>query len=194
MARQNFNPGALTAPLPPVLVTCGDMEKANIITIGWTGILNTKPPMTYISVRPSRFSYNIIKEKGEFVINLPPASLVKEVDLCGIKTGGKIDKFKTCNFTMEKSKEVACPTIKECPVSLECKVKDIMELGSHHVFIADIVNVSADDGIIDKDGRLCFDKADLMAYIHGEYFAIGKKIGKFGFSVTKKRRNTSKGK
>lgn len=194
MARKNFSPGALTAPVPATLVSCGTVENPNVITIAWTGILNTKPPKTYISVRPSRHSYNIIKESGEFVINLPPASLVKEVDWCGIRTGRCVDKFKECGLTAISSNSVAAPTIANCPISLECRVCDIIEMGSHHVFIADIVNVSTDDSIIDKNGKMCFEKADLLAYIHGEYFEIGKKIGTFGFSQKQKRKTIEKNK
>lgn len=187
MARRNFTAGALTAPVPPTLVSCGTLEKPNLLTIAWTGILNTKPPKTYISVRPSRHSYNIIKETGEFVINLPSTSIVRELDYCGIRTGRCVDKFKACNLKAIPSHVVSAPTVENCPISLECKVCDIIEMGSHHVFIADIVNVSTDEEIVDKDGRMCFEKADLIAYIHGEYFSIGKKIGTFGFSQKKKK-------
>ena len=183
--RQNFAPGALTAPLPPTLVTVGDMENANIITIGWTGILATIPPKTYISVRPSRHSYSILKEKGEFVINLPAAGLAREVDYAGIYTGAKVDKFEKCGFTKVESKEVSAPTIGECPISLECKITEVLPMGSHDVFMADIVSVSCREDVL-EDGRICYDKADLLAYAHGEYFALGEKLGKFGFSTDKK--------
>lgn len=183
--RQSFAPGALTAPLPPTLVTVGDMENANIITIGWTGILATIPPKTYISVRPTRYSYGILKEKGEFVINLPSASLAREVDYAGIYTGAKVDKFEKCGFTKVASKEVSAPTIGECPISLECKITEVLSMGSHDVFMADIVSVSCREDVL-EDGRICYDKADLLAYAHGEYFALGEKLGKFGFSTDKK--------
>ena len=185
MARKSFKAGALTAPLPPVMVTVGDMECSNIITIGWTGILSTIPPRTYISVRPQRHSYKMLKDKGEFVINLTTASQAKTVDYVGIYTGAKVDKFKECGLTKIASKEVSAPTIAECPFSLECRVIEVIPMGTHDVFIADIVSVSADDSIIDEAGKIRFDNADLMAYAHGEYFAIGKKIGKFGFSAAK---------
>ena len=185
MARKSFKAGALTAPLPPVMVTVGDMECSNIITIGWTGILSTIPPRTYISVRPQRHSYKMLKDKGEFVINLTTASQAKVVDYVGIYTGAKVDKFKECGLTKAMSKEVSAPTIAECPFSLECRVIEVIPMGTHDVFIADIVSVSADDSIIDEAGKIRFDKADLMAYAHGEYFALGEKLGSFGFSTKK---------
>lgn len=187
MARRILKPGALTAPLPPVLVSVGDMEKANIITIGWTGILATHPPKTYISVRPERYSYGILKEKKEFVINLAPAALAFAVDYAGIYTGAKVDKFAKCALTAIESDKVAAPSIKECPVSLECKVCDIIPMGTHDVFVADIVSVSCDESIIDTEGRLHFERADLLAYAHGEYFRLGDKVGSFGFSTRKKK-------
>ena len=192
MARNNFSPGALTAPLPPTLVSCGTLENPNVLTIAWTGILNTKPPRTYISVRPSRYSYDIIKKSGEFVINLPPSSIVKELDWCGIRTGRCVDKIKECKLEIIASHSVSAPTVANCPVSLECKVIDVMEMESHHIFIADIVNVSADTSIIDENGRLCFEKADLVAYLHGEYFKLGEKLGSFGFSQKQKKSTIAK--
>ena len=141
MKRKNLSPGALTAPLPPVLVTVGEGDDANILTIAWTGILSTIPPKTYISVRPRRHSYKILEQSGEFVINLPTAEMAKKVDYCGIYTGAKVDKFKECGFTKSESKEVKAPTIAECPLALECRVTDSMLFGTHRVFIADIVSV-----------------------------------------------------
>ena len=194
MSKQTWNGGALLAPVPPALVTVGDMEKHNVLTIGWTGILNTKPPKTYISVRPERFSYPIIKETGEFVINLPSASLAKKVDFCGIYTGAKLDKFEKCGFTKLESKEVSAPTVAECPISLECRVCDIVPLGTHDMFIADILSVSVDDSLLDKSGRLCIEKADLCAFAHGEYFKLGAKLGKMGFSTDKSKKRSNKNK
>ena len=187
MKREHFAPGTLTAPLPPVLATEGDMESSNIITIAWTGILASTPPKTYISVRPTRHSYGILKEKGEFVINLPSASLAREVDYAGIYTGAKVDKFEKCGFTKLESKEVSAPTIAECPIALECRVTEVVPLGSHDCFVADIVSVSCRDDIL-ENGRICYDKADLLAYAHGEYFALGEKLGKFGFSTDKRKK------
>ena len=188
MAKVSWKGGTLLAPLPAVMVSCGDMENSNIITIGWTGIVNTHPAMTYISVRPSRHSYNIIKESGEFVINLVSADLVKKADYCGIYTGKKVDKFAKCNFTKQEAKEVKCPVIAESPMVLECKVKDVIPLGTHDMFLAEIVAVDVDESLIDKDGKLCLDRVKLTAYAHGEYFEIGKKIGKFGFSTAKPKK------
>lgn len=187
MGRKNFNPGTLTAPLPPVMATVGDMENSNIITIGWTGILASDPPRTYISVRPQRYSHGLLKEGGEFVINLPTVALAKTVDYVGIFTGKKVDKFKECGLTKVKSEKVAPPTIGECPVALECRVYEVVSMGTHDVFMADIVGVSCDESIIDENGRMQFDKADLLAYAHGEYFALGEKVGTFGFSAAKKK-------
>ena len=192
MAKRTLKGGALVCPLPPTMVSCGDMENSNIITIGWTGILNTIPPKTYISVRPTRHSYNIIKEKGEFVINLTPSNLVKEADYCGIYTGKKVDKFAKCKLTKVKGTQIDAPMIDECPVSIECKVTDIIPLGSHDMFMADIVAVNVDENLFDKDDKMRLDKANLVAYAHGEYFELGKKIGKFGFSTNKKKKNNKK--
>lgn len=185
MSKVNWKGGTLLAPLPAVMVTCGDMERSNIITIGWTGIVNTHPPMTYISVRPTRHSYNIIKESGEFAINLVTSELVKKADYCGIYTGKKVDKFKRCGFEKQEASELSCPLIAESPMALECKVKQIIPLGTHDMFLAEIVAVDVDESLLDKDGKLCLDRAKLTAYAHGEYFELGKKIGKFGFSTAK---------
>ncbi len=183
--RSNFKPGALTAPLPPVLVTVKSGGVSNIITIGWTGILATNPPKTYISVRPSRHSYEMLAQSREFVINLAPAQLATAVDFCGIYTGAKVDKFEKCSLTPVESHKVGAPTIAECPIALECRVTDILPMGTHDVFMADIVSVSCNDGIIDKRGKIRYDKADLLAYVHGEYFRLGDRVGKFGFSTDK---------
>jgi flavin reductase (DIM6/NTAB) family NADH-FMN oxidoreductase RutF len=185
--RINLGAGVLTAPVPPVMVTVGDMENSNIITIGWTGILATKPPKTYISVRPERYSYKILKERGEFVINLASKSLAYETDFAGIYSGKTVDKFKRLGLTKHPSEKVACPTIAECPVSIECRVSEIIPMGTHDVFIADILSVSCREDIVDKDGRADFALADLLAYAHGEYYALGERLGKIGFSTDKRR-------
>ena len=189
MAKIKWRGGALVAPVPPVMVSCGDMEHSNIITVAWTGITNTVPPKTYISVRPSRHSYKIIKESGEFVINLTSADLVKTADYCGIYTGAKVDKFEKCKLTKESASEVGCPIIAESPLSLECKVTDMIALGSHDMFMADIVAVDVDETLLDAKGKLHLERAGLVAYAHGEYFELGRKIGYFGFSADKKGRN-----
>ena len=190
MAKLKWKGGALVAPVPPAMVTCGNDAdgSANIITIAWTGIVNTVPPKTYISVRPSRHSYNLIKNSGEFAINLTPASLVKKADFCGIYTGAKVDKFAKCELHKEQASEISCPLIAESPLSLECKVTDIIPLGSHDMFLADIVAVDVDENLIDQNGKLRLDKAGLAAFAHGEYFALGAKLGDFGFSVKKKKK------
>ncbi len=192
MTRKSFKAGALTAPLPPVMVTVGDMKEHNVLTIGWTGILSTIPPRTYISVRPERYSYGLLKRTNEFVINLTTAEQARVVDYVGVYTGAKVDKFKECNLTATESKEVSAPTIKECPFALECRVIEVIPMGSHDVFIADIVSVSCDEAMIDSDGKIRFDTAGLLAYAHGEYFALGEKIGKFGFSTKKEKKAPAK--
>ena len=186
MKKVAWKGSTLLAPMPPVMVSCGTHEESNIITIAWTGIINSHPPMTYISVRPSRHSYGIIKESGEFAINLTPASLVKEADYCGIYTGKKVDKFAKCGFTKQEATAIGCPIIAECPLTLECKVKEIVPLGSHDMFIAEIVAIDVAEDLLDEGGKLCLDKIPLAAFAHGEYFEIGKKLGSFGFSVKKK--------
>lgn len=192
MARQNFKPGTLAAPLPAVMVSVGDMEKSNIITVAWTGILSSDPPRTYISVRPSRHSHAILMEKGEFVINLTNEALARKTDYCGIYTGAKVDKFEKCKLTKLESAVVAAPTVKESPIALECRVFDVIHSGTHDIFMADIVNVSCNEDILDDNGRMCFERARLIAYSHGEYFALGKKLGRFGFSTDKKGKGVSK--
>ncbi len=192
MAKIKWRGGALTSPVPPCMVSCGTMEESNIITVAWTGIVNTVPPKTYISVRPSRHSYKLIKESGEFVVNLTSADLVKKADFCGIYTGAKVDKFAKCGLTKEEASEVSCPIIAESPLSLECRVTDIIELGSHHMFLADIVAVDVDDSLLDEKGKLRLQRAHLAAYAHGEYFELGRTIGYFGFSADKKGRSPNK--
>ena len=192
MSKIKWKGGTLLAPVPPVMVSCGTMEKPNIITVAWTGLINTIPPKTYISVRPSRHSYELIKESGEFAINLTPASLVKQADWCGIHTGRKVDKFAKCNLTPDEANEISAPLILECPISLECKVFDIIPMGTHDMFLADIVAVDVAPGLLDKSGRLCIERAHLAAFAHGEYFELGKSLGKFGFSVAKKKKHKPK--
>ena len=189
MSKVTWKPGTFIYPLPVVMVSCGTMEKSNIITVAWTGILNTEPATVYISVRPSRYSYNMIKEQQEFVINLTTRNLVRATDWCGVKTGAKVDKFKEMNLHKEKAKYVKCPMIKESPVSIECKVKEIKELGSHHMFIAEVLAINATEEYIDEKGAFDISKCDLISYANGQYFSLGKKLGKFGFSVQKKKKS-----
>ena len=188
MGKITWKPGTFVYPIPAVMVSCGTMEKSNIITVAWTGIINTNPAMVYISVRPTRYSYNLIKDQGEFVINLTTKNLVKATDWCGVKTGAKVDKFKEMKLHKEKASIVKCPMIQESPVSVECKVKEIKELGSHHMFIADVMAINADEKYIDEKGAFDISKCDLISYENGGYYTQGKKIGKFGYSVQKKKR------
>lgn len=181
--------GTLVAPVPPTLVSCGTMEQPNVITIAWTGILNSIPPKTYISVRPSRHSYEIIKNSGEFVINLTTESLVRAADYCGVRSGKNTDKFLDMGLTAEPCPSLSdCPMIVQAPLSLACKVTDIIPLGSHDMFMADIVAMFVDDQFVDNSGKLHLDSAHLISYSHGEYFALGEKLGSFGFSVKKKKK------
>ena len=187
MSKTMWKPGTFVYPIPAVMVSCGDMEKSNIITVAWTGIINTNPAMCYISVRPERYSYNIIKETGEFVINLTNKELTYATDWCGVKSGKNVDKFKEMKLTKEKCNFVKCPSIKESPVSVECKVKEIKKLGSHHMFMAEVLSINADEKYIDEKGAFDISKCNLVAYANGKYFELGNQVGKFGYSVQKKK-------
>lgn len=186
MSKVMWKPGTFEYPIPAVMVSCGDMENSNILTIAWTGIINSNPAMVYISVRPERYSYNLIKESGEFVINLTTEELAKATDWCGCRSGSKYDKFKEMKLHKENANFVKCPLIKESPVSIECKVKEIKELGSHNMFIADVLSIDADEKYIDEKGAFDISKCNLIAYANGGYYGLNEKIGKFGFSVMKK--------
>lgn len=187
--RKSLNAGTLLAPLPAVMVSCGTLEKANVLTVAWTGIINTKPPMTYISVRPTRHSYGIIRESGEFVINLTTSKMVRETDFCGVKSGKDTDKLKKCGLHIEPASAVSAPIISESPLSLECRVTEIKPLGSHDMFLAEIIAVNVDGRYIDSKGKINLNQAGLMAYSHGEYFSLGRKLGSFGYSVAKRSTN-----
>ena len=192
MSKVTWKSGTFIYPLPAVMVSCGTMEESNIITVAWTVIINTDPAMCYISVRPTRHSYEMIKKTGEFVINLTTKDLAYATDWCGVKTGAKVDKFKEMKLTKEKANFVNCPMIKESPVSVECKVKEIRELGSHHMFVAEILGINADEKYINENGAFDISKCDLIAYSNGNYYSLGKKIGRFGFSVQKKKKTAKK--
>lgn len=192
MSKVQWKGGTFIYPIPAVMVSCGTMEESNIITVAWTGILNTNPAMCYISVRPERYSHNIIKENGEFAINLTTRQLAYATDWCGVKSGRDVDKFKEMKLTKEKANFVNCPMIKESPVSVECKVKEIRELGSHHMFVAEILGINADEKYINENGAFDISKCDLIAYSNGNYYSLGKKIGRFGFSVQKKKKTAKK--
>ena len=185
MSKVTWKSGTFLYPLPAVMVSCGNMEKSNIITVAWTGIMNTNPAMCYISVRPERYSYNIIKETGEFAINLTTKELAYATDWCGVKTGAKVDKFKEMKLTKQKAENIKCPLIEESPISIECKVKEIKELGSHHMFIADVLSIDVAEKYIDDKGAFDISKCELIAYANGGYYELDKKIGKFGYSVQK---------
>lgn len=187
MSKIAWKPGTFIYPIPAVLVSCGDMEKSNILTVAWTGIICTNPAMVYISVSPKRYSHNIIKESGEFVINLTTEKLAFATDWCGVKTGAKVDKFKEMRLTKEKGNFVKSPLIKESPVSIECKVKEIKKLGSHDMFIAEVLSIDATDEYIDEKGAFDITKCNLIAYANGKYFTMGKQVGTFGYSVRKKK-------
>ena len=186
MARQNWKGSVLLAPVPPTMITSQFEGKKNVFTVAWTGVLNTQPPKTYISVRPERYSYELIKNSGEFVINLTTASMVKNADRCGTYSGRNVDKFKKYSIETVEAVNVSAPILKDSPAALECKVTDIIEMGTHHMFVADIVGVSVDEQYLDANGKLNLSRANLAAYAHGEYFALGRHLGKFGYSVMKK--------
>ena len=174
------------APVPPALVSCGTMQKPNVMTAAWTGIICSEPTLVYVSIRPSRFSNELIRKSGEFVINVPTVELAKAVDLCGVKSGRNVDKFKLAGLTAEKCSLISAPQIAQSPISLECKVKEITSYGTHDMFLAEVVAVNVDEKYVDSGSALRLDKAGLLAYAHGFYYGLGRKIGKFGWSVEKK--------
>lgn len=175
-------------PLPAVMVSCQRPgEKANIVTIAWTGTVCTNPAMLYISVRPERHSYGIIRDTGEFVVNLTTEKLTRAADLCGVRSGRDMDKFAELSLTEEPSKYIAAPGIAESPVNIECRVADVLQLGSHHMFLANVLAVHADESLMDETGKFCLNDAGLMAYSHGEYYSLGQLLGTFGYSVKKKK-------
>ena len=189
MDKLDFKGSVILNPVPVVLISSKNKEgKSNVFTVGWTGTINTKPPMLYISIRPERLSYEYIKESMEFVVNLPSSDLVKAVDYCGVRTGKKNDKIKEMGFTLKESSKVSAPYIDECPINIECKVTNIVPLGTHDMFIAEVLCSHVNEDLLDEKGKIHFENANMMAYCHGEYFPLSKKpIGSFGFSVMKKR-------
>lgn len=199
MSKQEFKPGNMLYPLPAVMVSCkyGDSDdpqcpnpalsgKPNIITVAWAGTVCTNPPMLSISVRPERYSYHMIKASGEFVVNLTTEALVRAADYCGVRSGRDVDKFKELRLTPQASREVSVPGIAESPVNIECRVRQILPLGSHHMILADVVAVTVDADAIDERGKFHLNRTGLVSYSHGEYFLLGKKLGTFGYSVAKK--------
>lgn len=188
MSKQTWKPGNMVYPLPAVMVSTADKAgNANILTIAWTGTVCTNPAMVYISVRPERYSYHMIKESGEFVINLTTEQLVRATDYCGVRSGKDVDKWKECRLTQGRSVSLEyAPVIAEAPVNIECKVRSVQELGSHHMFLAEVTAVQADERYLDANGKFELNKTGLLAYSHGEYLGLGKKLGTFGYSVRKK--------
>lgn len=193
MTKTIFKGSAMLNPVPVVLITSKNKEgKINVFTVGWIGTACTKPPMITVAIRPERLSYEYIKETGDFVVNLPNSRMVKEVDYCGVRSGKQTDKIKEMNFDIEDSKDVIAPLISQCSISLECKVKSITPLGTHDLFLAEIVNTHVDNNLIDTNGKIHFENADLITYSHGEYFSVNSKpLGKFGYSVQKKIKSNS---
>lgn len=179
MAKVVWKGGTFEYPIPAALITCGNMEKSNVMTVAWTGIVNTKPPMVYVSIRPERYSYKMIKDNMEFAINLTNQKLAYATDWCGVKSGSQVDKFKEMHLTKEKANFIKCPIIKESPVSLECKVVEVKELGSHTMFLAEVLSIDADEEYINEKGEFDISKCNLIAYANGGYYALGRKIGKF---------------
>ena len=190
MAKQVWQPGTVLYPVPAVMVSCGTVDEPNIITVAWCGTLCTSPAMTYVSIRPERFSYHLIEESGSFVINLTTEALARSVDFCGVRSGRDVNKFKECNLTASKSNKVSAPSILESPVNIECKVKQVLKTGgSHDIFIAEVVSVSVDDRYFDDTGKFHFERTKPICYSHGEYYGLGKAVGSFGYSVRKKKVN-----
>lgn len=187
MSKQNWKPGNMLNPVPAVMVSLADKDgKNNIITVAWAGTICTNPPMLSISVRPERYSYNMIKNTGEFVVNLTTEELVRACDFCGVKSGRDVDKFKEMKLTPLKMEHVSAPGISESPVNIECKVVEAKELGSHTMFIAEVLGVTVDESHMDEKGKFLINEAGLVMYSHGEYFRMGDKLGKFGYSIQKK--------
>lgn len=189
--KQTWKPGTLTAPLPPALISSGDMNTKNVMTAAWTGIICSEPVITYVSIRPSRYTHELISNNKEFVINIPTWKIAEAVDTVGVKSGRDYDKFALCGLTAEASTQVKAPQIAECPVSLECKVLEVRKFGTHDMFLAEVVAVNVDEAYIDENGALDLEKAGLLAYAHGFYYTLGRKIGKFGFSVEKKKQKAA---
>ena len=187
--KETWKPGNMLYPLPAVMVSVTDGQgNDNIITVAWTGTICTNPPMVYISVRPSRYSYEMLKKTGEFVINLTTEELVFATDYCGVRSGRDVDKFKEAPLTKEPAQFVKAPMIKESPVSIECRVTEVKELGSHHMFLAEVLAVHAQQEYIDNNNKFQLNKAKPIVYSHGEYLGTGKSLGTFGYSVKKRKK------
>ncbi|MBR2273951.1 MAG: flavin reductase family protein [Alphaproteobacteria bacterium] len=192
MTKVAWRPGTMLSPLPPALVTSGDKNHNNVMTAAWTGIICSDPVITYVSIRPSRYTHTLISQNKEFVINIPTWKIASAVDTVGVKSGRDIDKFALTGLTPEPCQKIKAPQIAECPISIECKVIEIRPFGTHDMFLAEVVSVNIDDKYINEDGALDLEKAGLLAYAHGFYYTLGRRIGKFGFSVEKKKKNAIK--
>lgn len=193
MSKELWKPGNMLYPLPSVMISCQRQgEKPNIITVAWAATICTSPPMLSISVRPGRYSYNIIKESGEFVVNLTTRKLARATDFCGVRSGRDTDKFKEMRLTPIQVDTVSVPGIGESPVNIACKVKEILELGSHHMFVAQVTGVLVENDYMNENGKFELNKTGLLAYSHGEYFTLGESLGTFGYSVRKKKKKTGK--
>lgn len=189
MGKIDFKPGNMLYPLPAVLVTVRDAEgRDNMLTIAWVGTVCTNPPMLYISVRPERYSYHALKDSGEFVVNLTTADMARAVDYCGVRSGKDVDKFEVTGLTRRDAAKVNVPVIEDSPVNIECRVRDVLELGSHHMFLADVVHVTVDDRYMDEKGTFHLERANPLVYLHGIYCDIGNFIGTFGYSVRKRKK------
>ena len=193
MNKITWKGSVLLGPIPPVLVSCGTPEAPNVFTVAWAGIVNTHPPRVSISVRPSRHSYGLIQQSGEFVINLPTTALARAVDWCGVKSGRDVNKFEAMNLTALPASQVGCPLVGESPVNLECKVFQQIPLGTHDLFLADVVAVNVSENLLDAAGKLHLERAGLLAYAHGQYYSLGEELGTFGWSVRKKQPPIKKG-
>lgn len=193
MAKQTWKPGNMLYPIPAVMVSVRDLSgNDNIITVAWTGTVCTNPAMAYISVRPERHSYAMLKESGAFVINLTTKTLAWATDYCGVTSGRDVDKFAKCHLTKAEAEQINAPMIAESPVNIECRVRKVEELGSHHMFLADVLAVHADEAYMDETGRFCLERSEPIAYSHGTYFSLGEKLGTFGYSVKKENRKKGK--
>jgi len=190
MSKITFKGSAILNPVPAVMITSQNKEgKVNVFTVGWIGTACTRPPMITVAIRPERLSYEYIKDTEEFVVNLPTSAMTKVVDYVGVVSGKREDKIEKLKFQLEDSEKVAVPSLKDCPVNIECKLKSITPLGSHDLFLAEVVSISVDENIIDDKGKIHLEKANLIAYSHGEYFALNNKpLGKFGYSIAKKKK------
>ena len=185
MSKQIWKGGTLMAPVPVMLVTCGDMDRPNVMTAAWTGIASSEPPMAYVSIRKERLSHDLISKTGVFALNLTTRELAAATDFCGVRSGRELDKLAHLGLTVSPG-TLSCPILDQSPLTLECRVTQVLELGVHDMFLGEITAVHADSDLLDERGKLCLDRADLIAYSHGEYVTLGERLGTFGYTVRKK--------